>query len=375
MISDLKRLESLEIEWEEIERRYRTSPYNAPLNREEERQKVIEAYRRGQPYQPQFVYAQAPEYPVEQIRQFMATLTPDASPLERLYYENARNELLTIQSVQTHAPEVITASSCLIDGLPDTALIAEAWKILQNVPPTSDAEPSDIPAEQAAAQMQKVIDASGLPPWKAVVFEPMNAQMSVNRKDKELRIRKGSACSTKDLHRLIVHEIGVHILRYENGARQSIRLFRNSFPGYGATEEGLAVYSETRAGLLKTDTLRKYAGRVIAAHLALSQSFSEVFATLAAELGEEEAFSITVRAKRGFTDTAQPGAHVKDLIYLQGYLAVKAHLEQHQDDYPLLFLGKFGLQHLPIVRALLNDGLISSPTLLPDNLQKEALDH
>ncbi len=216
--------------------------------------------------------------------------------------------------------------------------------------------------------MQSVLEKASIKDWKAIVLEPMNASMSVNRLDKQVKIRKGLTFSENDLKRLIVHEIGVHVLRYENGTQYPIRLFSNSFPNYTETEEGVAVYSESQAGLLQVGTLRKYAGRVIAAHLALSQPLSEVFQTIAADLGTEMAFDIVVRAKRGFTDTAQPGAHTKDIVYLRGYLAVQAYLTQHPDDYPLLFAGKFGLQHLPLVRSLLEEGIISPPKLLPSDL-------
>lgn len=364
---DLQRLQALEQEWEAIEASYRIEKYNAPLNRDEEYRKVCEAYQQEQAYNPQFVYQSPPEYPVARIRRFRAKLEPE-EPFEMLYEQKARDALLAIEATQTHAPELITAGSCLVNGLPDTNLLAEAHRILNELASEENAEPEDIPAEQAAARMQGVIDRAGIKEWQAIVFEPMNAGMAVNRLDKQLKIRKGDTCSESDLQRLVVHEIGVHILRYENGAQQPLRLFRNSFPGYDAAEEGLAVYSETRAGLLKNSTLRRYAGRVIAANLALSQPFSEVFHALAAASGAEEAFSIVARAKRGFTDTAQPGAHVKDLIYLKGYLEVNAHLEQHPEDYPLLFMGKFGLQHLPMVRSLIEEGIISLPTYLPENL-------
>jgi len=365
---DLKRLTPLESEWEEIEQSYRIARYMAPLNRDEERQKLFDAYSQENAYEPQFVYTDPPDYPVSAIRGFMAKLRPEHSPLEGLYYEKARNALLEIEAVQTHHPGVITAASALENGLPDAALLAEARRILRETAAEETLEPEDIPAEQAAESMQTVINKAGIQEWKAIVFEPMSAGMSVNRLDKELKIRKGDFCSQSDLQRLVVHEIGVHILRYENGLQQPIRLFQGSFPSCTSTEEGLAVYSERRAGLLKNVTLRKYAGRVVAANAALSQPFSRVFSRLVDDLGTDEAFNIVTRAKRGFTDTGQPGAHVKDLVYLKGYLDVTAHLAQRPEDYSLLFLGKFGLQHLALVREMLAEGMISLPAYLPEHL-------
>jgi len=366
---DLHRLQLIEAGWEDIETSYRLAPYNAPLNRVEERQKVFEAQRNGQSYNPQFVYTPPPKYPAQSIREFMAKLEPQESWVEKLYYEKARNALLAIQCVQDHVPSVITGMSCLAYGLPGWDLLTEARRILAQVHPTDTPDqPKTLSAEDAIAWMQSVLDQSSIQEWRAIVFEPMSAKMSVNRLDKEVKIRKGVTFSPSDLHRLVVHEIGVHVLRYENGAQQPIRLFQSGFTKYLSTEEGLAVYGEAQAGLLETPTLRKYAGRVIAAHLALNHPFSHVFETLATDLGPEVAFGITVRAKRGFTDTTQPGAHTKDIVYLQGYLAVKAHLEQQPDDYPLLFAGKFGLRHIPLVRSLVEQGTVTFPPILPDRI-------
>lgn len=366
---DTARLQQIEKIWEAIEASYRLAPYNAPLNRVEEYQKILNAYHDGQLYNPQFVYKSPPTYPVEQIRDFLAGLRPNHFPFEMIYYEKAQSELFAIQCIQTHDPGIITGTSCLAYGLPDHTLLDEARNILKERVTDISEQVQEFSAEAAAEWIGSVLREVGIQEWQAVVLEPMNARISVNRLDKQVKIRKGSTFSQSDLRRLIIHEIGVHLLRYENGTEQSIYLFRNSFPGYLETEEGLAVYSEAESGLLETETLRKYAGRVIAANLALNHSFGQVFQALASYLGTETAFDITVRSKRGFMDTMQPGAHTKDIVYLKGFLSVRAHLLQHPDDYPLLFIGKFGLQHLPLVRSLLETGTILPAKLLPSNLK------
>ncbi len=365
---DLNRIQSIEQEWASIEDSYRLAPYNAPLNREEERQKTFDAYRESQSYNPQFVYATPPVYPLERIQSFVVGLGSEHSPIEALYYEIAHNELLAIQRIQTHSPGIITGASCLAYGLPDRDLLAQARSILETIPPTDIISSDNLSAEQASLWIQSYLGQMGIQGWKAVVFEPMNAKMAVARLDKEIKIRKGTTFSQDALRRLLVHEIGVHVLRYENGANQPIRLFRNGFTGYLDTEEGLAVHNEEQTGLLEMQTLRKYAGRVIAAHLALSDSFANVFEALVDDLGLDTAFNITVRAKRGFRDTAQPGAHTKDIVYLRGYLRVKAHLEKHPDDHALLFTGKIGLQHISLVRSLMEEGIIVLPAMLPEHI-------
>jgi uncharacterized protein (TIGR02421 family) len=368
---DWSRLNHLETEWEIIGDSYRTAPYQSPINLRAEKGKMIDAYQSGSAYNPYFEFAIPPEYPVKEIRHFIADLDPERSWLEQIYYDIANKELLHIQAVQTHDPNVITGSSCLNYGLPGFDLLTKAQHILDNTI-RSTIEDQDLLADhEVASKLQLILNGNNLQNWQAIVDEPMNARMSVNRLDKQVKIRTGETFTPESIQRLIVHELGVHIIRYHNGDHQPIKLFRKGFPGYLATEEGLAVCSEERAGILEVNTLRKYAGRVVAAHLAINQSFNDVLHTLCQWLDFDTAFDIVVRAKRGFTDTSQPGVHTKDIVYLQGYLAVKKHLEQYSEDYELLFIGKFGLQHLPLVRSLLEQGVLSKPRLLPENLRGE----
>jgi len=366
---DFEHLRSLELEWEDIDQSYRLSPYNAPENRNEEQKKVFTAYGNGQIYNPQFLYKASPQFPVAHIREFVKRLAPDRSPIEALYYEKASEALLAIYSIQTHNSDIITGASCLNYGLPDSQLLGQAHKILSEYPVSDIVLEQDISSEKAVEWMQAAMEHNGFQNWRAVTLEPMNANVSVESLDKQVRIRKEATFSRHTLERLLIHELGVHVLRYENGSIQPINLFRNGFPGYIGTEEGLAVISEEHFGMLEINTLRKYAGRVIAAHLALNQTFFQVFQTLVPLLGQETAFEIAIRAKRGFTDTAQPGAHTKDIIYLRGYLQIKAYLEQQPQDYPLLFTGKVGLQHLPLISELIREGVVTLPTLLPKNIK------
>lgn len=365
---DLKRLNQIEGEWEEIEASYRLAPYEVPINLLAERQKFLEAYRNGRSYEPQFDYLVPPAFPTRRIREFMTRLEPDVSIFEQIYYEKARNELLGIECVQDHTSRAISGLSCLMYGLPDKALVEEARRILSG-PLIKDgfSEKGTVSAESAVVTIQSVLHGLGLDRWQAVVCEPMLAKMAVHRLDKEVRIRVGVVFNPKDIHRLVVHEIGVHVIRYENGSRQPIKLFANGFTGFLDTEEGLAVYEEHKAGLLESATLCKYAGRVVAAHFAANHSFSEVFCVLVPHLDEETAFDIVARAKRCFRDTSQPGAHTKDIVYLRGLLRVSAHLRQYPQDYELLFVGKIGLQHLSLVRWLLEKRLVAEPRLLPDD--------
>jgi len=368
-MNDINRLASIEDQWSALEASYRLDACFAPINQADERSKMIAAHQESRNYNPQFSYAAVPDFPTTRMVAFMAHLQPDTSKIERLYFQKAQGELLGFQAIQSRSPDAITGYACYAFGLPTPDALEAALEILmQPKPVPSDSSSNDINAEDAATFLQKGLVSLGLGTWSAVVFEPMNARVSVNRLDRQVRIRRGTSFSQEDLRRLLVHEIGVHVVRFENGCLQSLGLFSSTFPRYMATEEGIAVYSEQSAGLLQNSTFRVYAGRVLAAYLSLTSSFSQVFSRLTEFFEPEMAFEICARAKRGFLNTSLFGAHTKDIAYLTGFLDVSRHLKNHPEHYELLFSGKFGLEQLDMVLELKESGELSTPKYLPKDL-------
>jgi uncharacterized protein (TIGR02421 family) len=63
---------------------------------------------------------------------------------------------------------------------------------------------------------------------------------------------------------LLHHEIGTHVVTYQNGAKQQLALLTIGLPGYDETQEGLAVLAEYLTGGLDPRRLRVLAARVVA---------------------------------------------------------------------------------------------------------------
>ncbi|MEE4208484.1 MAG: tyrosine/phenylalanine carboxypeptidase domain-containing protein, partial [Parvularcula sp.] len=82
-----------------------------------------------------------------------------------------------------------------------------------------------------------------------------------------------------------------------------------------------------------------------------------------AELPEEDAFDTAVRAMRG-------GGLTKDACYLRGLRGLLAAL-QAGEDFETFFCGKFDLDHLPVIRTLLDEGFLKPPIILPAFLRRE----
>ena len=125
-------------------------------------------------------------------------------------------------------------------------------------------------------------------------------------------------------------------------------------------QEGLGVLSEFLAGYLPGERLRVLAARVVAAAMAANgQGLPAIFACLheAHGLPTDDAFDVALRARRG-------GGLTKDAVYLRGLRDLLTYLEAG-GEFDALFLGKFALPHLEQLDALLDEGWIVPPDLLP----------
>jgi uncharacterized protein (TIGR02421 family) len=236
-----------------------------------------------------------------------------------------------------------TKYSMKVYGKPDSSLLKEAKNILK----TDEEEVWK--RYSRLSTTKKFMDNLVLRrfDWKVKEKEVV-AGAAFNTKNKTLFINRNRDFSESDVKRLIVHEIGTHITRAENSNKNKYKMFKFGFPGYLETEEGLAAYNEYKAGLLSPRILRNYAGRVLANHLSLKNSFNTVYNHLLGYFPRDDAWTLTLRSKRGLSDTSKPGAFTKDHIYLKGFLKVKSFAE-NGGDMEKLYVGKIGVEHVPLL--------------------------
>ena len=100
---------------------------------------------------------------------------------------------------------------------------------------------------------------------------------------------------------LLHHEVGTHVVTYQNGARQPLTLLTIGLPGYDETQEGLAVLAEYLTGGLDPRRLRVLAARVVAIGKMLDGAgFLEIFESLrrTSDTGEDR-LSIAIRVVVG----------------------------------------------------------------------------
>ena len=159
---------------------------------------------------------------------------------------------------------------------------------------------------------------------------------------------------------LLHHEVGTHVVTYQNGARQPLTLLTIGLPGYDETQEGLAVLAEYLTGGLDPRRLRVLAARVVAiAKLVRGAGFLEIFDSLRDDYGipTRTAWSIAIRVVVG-------GGFVKDAIYLRGIARLLEAIAEGAS-LDVLFVGKFALDHIPLVQDLLDREVLRAPWVRP----------
>ncbi len=361
---ELERLNRLSQQLEEIYKQLRVEEYNAPLNRNEEKEQLYKNYAVEKAYNPQFTYRPVPVGMNKHLQKFIREIEPERNPWEELLFKDAKQMLDTLETIVTHDPAQITAFSIAADGLPSQKLVQDAYIELSTIKVSPEDE--TIAAEEASQIMRDALDTIQLFDWEIIIDDVMSASMMVRSVEKKIKIRKGKKFSSHAIKRLLVHEIGTHVFRYTNGAAQKIHLLRLGLSGYMMTEEGMATYHEEKYNLRDLVAARRYALRVIAAQLSLTHSYFDVFTLIAKHTTLDDAFDIASRAKRGFKDTSEYGSHIKDKVYFEGFKKISLHLQANPSDYVYLMGGKVSLDMLPLLQEINSTNLFVPPHYTPE---------
>ena len=251
----------------------------------------------------------------------------------------------------------------LFGGL-DNGLHSLAEQLLERLPPRTreDSKGGHLDAESFALRAEAEIDYyrqqwSGVDA-KVQIREDVAGGLMVS--NGSLLIAKHTQIPATRVYALLQHEIGTHILTYYNGRAQPFRQLYSGLAGYDATQEGLAVLTEYLVGGLSRPRMRLLAGRVVAARCMIDGgSFIEAFRLLHRDHGFDRrvSFNTTLRIYRG-------GGLTKDVVYLRGLRRLLQYLAEG-GELDTLFLGKFDVEHVPMIRELRHREVLRAPPLSP----------
>lgn len=316
----------------------------------------MQKFMKNSGYNPQFRYERYRNNLDKLLEKLQAIKIGDSVMEKQIFEKKKREFFLMLNMLKARGKEEFTHLAVQQYGTPSKDLLGKARKLLKIQPERSVAK---LTTAELMQILQQMFHAFGFN-WE-LKERSMSAFAAVNQSKRQLRLKKDERFSPAVLQRIIVHEIGVHVLRTENGALQPYKVFANGLPKYLETEEGLAVMNEEMAKVLDKETLKTYAGRAIAADMALRESFKDIYNFLLDYFDEEEAWKITVRAKRGMGDTSLAGGCTKDYLYLNGYFKIKNYIKRG-GNITKLYYGKVGLPQVKILDKI--PGLVE-PKYLP----------
>lgn len=323
-----------------------------PINIEEEKNKFFANTERT--YNPQFTYPEI-DFSIEEYRKTLEQylLQPQEDEVyTQLVHERIRELLLWLDLHEWKGRKDIARISAVLWGLPSRTILSEAHNIIASTP--LEKEERDLLGKDIIAELQDTLNEMGFTDWK-IELEEGTTRAQLNTQKNILRIDPKGTFSENDIEKLTVHEILTHVQRYENGKQQDHFIFSLGTAQQLETEEGLATFSEDKAGVLTDQVLRRLALMALSVEFSQTHSFAQTFAYLVDYVDEEKAFTMTMRIKRGFSDTSMPGAFSKSHLYFTGYQKLQA---LKKEDVPYLFVGKISYIHLPLIKQLVQEGKV-----------------
>ncbi|XP_051811726.1 uncharacterized protein KIAA0895 [Acanthochromis polyacanthus] len=170
------------------------------------------------------------------------------------------------------------------------------------------------------------------------------------------------------LEGMLRHEIGTHYFRGINNCHQpwssSLGRKKHNLKPLNPTEEGLASIHSVL--FRKDPTLWRAALLYYTVYQASHMSFSQLFHSLGRFVQDPNTrWDYCVRAKRGQTDTAQPGCFSKDQVYLDGILKILRYRDKI--NFPLLMaLGKVSFEDVDRLKTMAQMENVRIPHFMQD---------
>ena len=284
------------------------------------------------------------EVNIDTIKEKFSEVKIPSRPLRNVYKEKVKESIDKFALIQCRGTTEFFEASKKVYGYPSKKLLNAAHDILSLSP---GLDHDKITLFEAKKMLKHALQEMKLP-WKVTTKKMLSYAMVQTAKN-TVTLSSSHSFSEKSIKRLAIHEIGTHSVRTMNGRLQPLKIFKN-FPRYIQTEEGLAAFNEDITGYLYNDTIRKYAGRVIAVDYAQNHTLLETFEYLKKYFTEQQALNIAVRIKRGLPNTESHGAFTKDYVYLQGFLDIKKYVLKKP--LQLLYYGKINHTYASLIKKL-----------------------
>ncbi len=329
-----------------------------PVNLEEE----LVRLRADKAYNPVFLQRTS-TVDLQEAETNLRKIEADDSPLGILLKKKRRELLLRIDLLRARGDAVrFTATSMALYGTPSPALIGFAAAHVKSRTACDLRDVGDmIDAVEAKERFEVALNGYGLHDWQVVIKEDLIADCAVG--GRRIFVRKHALFTPQHIESLIAHEIETHVLTSENGAAQPYSIFRRGFANYLDTQEGLAIFNQTRVLSPHHEKRYGHAKNVLAVAYAMEHSFAELRKYLAEELGlsQDKALMKAIDCKRGFSRAEEPGSFTRGLTYFRGFRAIEQFVLEG-GDLRRLYVGKVAIEDLALIDQMTD---LKAPLLLP----------
>lgn len=315
---------------------------------------------------PEFEYRELPD--LEEIEERLSEIHTEEvdDPTLALLVEGMMKDLgLRLEMFAARGTERFFLTSVEMFGHVDKPTLDLAYRILDEVDVSGERKRTVDAHEFAEAARREMDSYRSTYPEMTARVRVAETVSGVLVETGDLYVGEQIQIAEDRVESLLQHEVGTHIVTYENGRAQPLQMLGLGLAGYDELQEALGVLAEYLAGNLPPSRLRVLAHRVVAAHLrSEGAEFIECVDRLE-DLGASPsvAFNTTMRAYRS-------GGMTKDAIYLRGLMRLLDHLRAG-GEFENLFVGKISFETIPLVRDLSEREVLAPPPLRPRFLEME----
>ncbi len=329
----------------EMERNINLLRHVNPQNLEEQR----ELFLRNPEFSPKFVYKPVTD-DLSYFEKELKKIPKINHPLFCLFEAKVQELHSKIHLIQNIGSPLFQDASEKMFGRVSTKTYKEAIQFCKKNPLIEDPS-KELDIKSSRKIITEFLNLYNLGHWNIKIINESVADIQVT-KGGNILLRDGAVFKENRLKALLVHEVGTHIFRFENGRNQRFRIFERGTAGYLRTEEGLAIWNQNQLGLQLGTKYLSPAHQVIAIYKGQSMSFLDLFHSLKKEyqFDDKRAWKMCLRSKRGLTDTSQKQSFTKDAVYFQGNQDIEAYISKGKKIEDL-YIGKISIDDIPLLKT------------------------
>jgi len=320
--------------------------YTTPTNLQEQKEKFILAEGK---YIPEFTYEALPFSPEDLKDELKGIEIPDI-PLGHLF-KRKKQEIFEKLAFFEAFEKQDTSSMELYSGkifgdiTPENVLFSK--QVLEE-------KQEIVPEEELLdfAEMEAFVKRFNYIYGIKTRFIEGNLPARFTMKGDELIVREGVQIGKRELRSIVAHEVEGHYLRKLNGREQVLSIFSRGTANYTETEEGIAIYNQSRFIGPKDRKFYSIYERYFFLEYARKHSYRRLLTKLLEYYNHdyEKVFTYILRLKRGWKNITKSGVFMKDTVYVNGFLKIEDFLNAggNLED---LYIGKVAIEDLDEIQS------------------------